>query len=90
MPALLQAPQGPQGVNPRAPLLPPHRHPIVLHRGSREGEGAALFLKGPLPFLSPLQVANTSGVGRAHGPRPSRGSASLSSRAAIPALRPLP
>lgn len=35
------------------------------------GRGLLSFLKGPLPFLSPLQVANTSGVGRAHGPRPS-------------------
>lgn len=69
VPALLRAPQGLQGTDPRASLPPPHRRPIVLCRGSWEGEGAALFLKGPLP-LSPLQVANTSGVGRAQGPRP--------------------
>lgn len=90
MAAVLRVHQGLQGTDPEPPCRPPHRRPIVLCRGSWEGEGAALFLKGPFPFLSPLQVANTSGVGRAHGPRPSPGSPSCRSGAAIPTLRPLP
>lgn len=68
MPVLLRAPQRLHGHRPPSlPAAPPPAPHCSLPRLLGGGGGCSL-LKGPSPLLVAPQVANTSGVGRAHAP----------------------